>query len=232
MPLAARGADVKTLPHAAREFWARRSPKVIAAGIVAVLVLRLALDAPDWRDLVAVAGMVALYPFAEWAIHLHLLHLPPLRWRGREYELPTARAHRMHHENPHSLNSILLGPGEALALLVGLVPVVVAAGCLLIGALSAAVPLSVAVTAVLAGFVLIAVYEWTHFLIHTAVRPRSRHYKAIHRGHRLHHFKNEHYWHGVATTAADRLLGTAPAARAVERSHTARTLREDQAGSS
>jgi hypothetical protein len=228
MALAARGADVRTLAHARREFWARRSPKVIAAGIALVLVARLVLGAPDWRDLVAVAGMVALYPFAEWAIHLHLLHLEPIRGR----ELPTATSHRMHHEDPHDLNMILLGPAEAVALLAGLVPLVVAVACLVVGAFSATVPLSVAATAVLTGFVLIALYEWSHFLIHTAVKPRSRHFKAIHRAHRLHHFKNEHHWYGVATTAADRVLGTAPAARAVERSPTAKTLREHHPGSS
>ena len=100
------------------------------------------------------------------------------------------------------------------------------ASAALVGAVAGTVPLSVAVTAALAGYALIAVYEWTHFLIHTAVRPRSRHFRAIHRAHRLHHFKNEHHWHGITTTMADRLLGTAPDAREVERSSTARSLRE------
>ena len=44
------------------------------------------------------------------------------------------------------------------------------------------------------------------------------------RNHRLHHFKNEHYWFGVTMLGADRLLRTAPQAEDVERSPTARTL--------
>jgi hypothetical protein len=72
--------------------------------------------------------------------------------------------------------------------------------------------------------VLIGIYEWTHFLIHTAHRPKSRFYKAIWRNHRLHHFKNEHYWHGITSTVADRVLRTSPDQKDVPRSHTARSL--------
>ena len=46
----------------------------------------------------------------------------------------------------------------------------------------------------------------------------------IWRNHRLHHFKNEHYWHGITQTLADRVLGTDPDQRDVDRSATARTL--------
>ena len=73
-------------------------------------------------------------------------------------------------------------------------------------------------------YVLILLYEWTHFLIHTSHRPRSRYYRSIWRNHRLHHFKNEHYWHGITNTLSDRVLGTHRDARAVERSRTVRTL--------
>ena len=61
-------------------------------------------------------------------------------------------------------------------------------------------------TGVLAAVLILSCYEWPHFLIHTPYRPRSRYYRAIWRGHRLRHFKNEHYWFGVTSTVADRLL--------------------------
>jgi hypothetical protein len=64
----------------------------------------------------------------------------------------------------------------------------------------------------------------THFLIHTAYRPRSPYYRAIWRNHRLHHFKNEHFWHGITNNISDRVLGTNPDQRSVPRSLTARTL--------
>ena len=212
------GADVKTVAQAWSEFRAKRSPQILAAGIVAAAALRVAVGAFSWRDAVAFAVMVPVYVFGEWAIHVHLLHLPPFRWRGRKVELMTARAHRMHHEDPHDLFMILLGPWEAAGLLLGAVPLVASAFILPLG-------LHAALTALLTGYTLVGIYEWTHFLIHTAVRPRSRYYRSIWRNHRLHHFKNERYWHGITNTVSDRVLKTHPDQREVPRSPTARTLR-------
>ena len=92
---------------------------------------------------------------------------------------------------------------------------------------SSSVPYGALLTAVLTGQVLVAIYEWTHFLIHTAYRPRSRYYRSIWRNHRLHHFKNEHFWHGITNTLGDRALGTYKDQREVRRSETARTLQPD-----
>jgi sterol desaturase/sphingolipid hydroxylase (fatty acid hydroxylase superfamily) len=81
----------------------------------------------------------------------------------------------------------------------------------------------------LTGYVLVGVYEWTHFLIHTGHRPRSRYYRSIWRNHLLHHYKNEHFWHGITNTVSDRLLGTYRDQAEVPRSPTARTLHRDPA---
>jgi hypothetical protein len=53
-------------------------------------------------------------------------------------------------------------------------------------------------------------YEWVHFLVHTHVVPRTALYRRLWRNHRLHHFKNDHYWFGVTMLSGDRLLRTAP----------------------
>jgi hypothetical protein len=217
MGAARLGRDVRTLNHAWREFRSNRSPKIIACAIVAAAALRIALGAFTWRDAVAAIAMLAVYPFGEWAIHVYLLHLKPFRFRGRRVELPTAKSHREHHERPNHLGLILLAPIEAAGLLLLAVPVVLAV-------FSIVLPLRALVTAAFAGYVLIGIYEWTHFLIHTAYRPRSRTYKAIWRNHRLHHFKNEHYWHGITNTVADHVLRTSPDQKDVPRSATARTL--------
>ena len=68
------------------------------------------------------------------------------------------------------------------------------------------------------------VYEWLHYLIHSEYKPRTAPYRALWRHHRLHHYKNEQYWFGVTSTAADRALRTAPAPNEVETSPTARDL--------
>ena len=59
-------------------------------------------------------------------------------------------------------------------------------------------------------------YEWTHYLVHSDYRPRSAWYRSVWRNHRLHHYKNEHYWFTVTSSGtADRLLGTYPASATV-----------------
>jgi hypothetical protein len=217
MGAARLGRDVKTLDHAWREFRANRSPKIILFAILAALALRLVLGDFTYWDAVALVAMIAVYPFGEWAIHVYLLHAKPVRLRGRRVELPSSKAHREHHERPNYLGLILLAPIEAAALLLLAVPAVLAV-------FSTFMPVPALVTAAFAGYVLIGIYEWTHFLIHTAYRPRSAAYRAIWRNHRLHHFKNEHYWHGITNTVADHVLRTAPDQRDVPRSRTARTL--------
>jgi hypothetical protein len=218
------GAEITTLGGAWKEFRGKHGPWVIGAATLLVLAARLALAAPGWRDLGAAAFILVAYPFGEWAIHVYLLHLRPFRFRGRQVELATARAHREHHENPRSLDLINFSPGEALAILLLAVPA--AAGLAwgvvaLVGRPLAAGPV---VTMLLTGYVMVGTYEWTHFLIHTAYRPRSRYYRSIWLNHRLHHYKNEHFWHGITNTLSDRVLGTYRDQADVPRSPTARTL--------
>jgi hypothetical protein len=219
------GRDVKTLGQAWAEFRAKRSPKLILLGIAVTLAVRVAVGgALTWRDAVAAAAMLVIYPFGEWAIHVYLLHLKPFAFRGEQMELATARAHREHHEQPNDLFMILLSPSEAVALMFLAVPLVPALAGVLIAVAGGDVPYGALLTGVLTGQVLVAIYEWTHFLIHTAYRPHSRYYRSIWRNHRLHHFKNEHYWHGITNTLADSALGTLKDQREVPRSRTARTL--------
>ena len=220
------GRDVKTLGQAWSEFRAKRSPKLIAGAIAVTVIVRLVVGGFSWRDLVAAAAMLVIYPFGEWAIHVYLLHLKPFKFRGERVELATARAHREHHEEPNDLYMILLAPSEALALMFLAVPLVPALVGVAIALAGGDVPYGALLTGVLTGQVLVAVYEWTHFLIHTAYRPRSRYYRSIWRNHRLHHFKNEHYWHGITNTIGDRAMGTLRDQRDVPKSQTARTLAE------
>jgi hypothetical protein len=219
------GSTVTTLGQARAEFLRHRSPPILIVAVTLAVAARVVLGgAPSGWDALALAAMLGVFPFGEWAIHVYLLHLPPFRWRGRRVELLTTASHRQHHERPHHLGLILLGPVEALALLALVVPLVVGTGAGLLARGGAAPGLGPVLTAVATAYALILTYEWTHLLIHTAYKPRTRAFRAAHRGHRLHHFKNEHYWNGVTSTVADRVLGTAPDHRDVPRSPTARSL--------
>jgi sterol desaturase/sphingolipid hydroxylase (fatty acid hydroxylase superfamily) len=82
---------------------------------------------------------------------------------------------------------------------------------------------------VVVGYSILFTYEWCHFLIHSPYRPRGRYYKVIWRNHRLHHYKNEHYWFGVTSNLGDVVLGTDPQQSSVAKSATARSLGDDEA---
>lgn len=219
-----RSGEVSSLGQARREFLRKESPCVLGAGILALGLLRAVAGDLTWRDGVAVAAMLAVYPFGEWAIHVYLLHARPIKVRGREIETVAARAHRAHHGDPNDLDMVLLYWWQAAFLMLFAVPLTVGLGALIAAVAAGSVPLGALLSGAIAGFFMILVYEWTHFLIHTAYVPRTRAYRTIWRNHRLHHFKNEHFWHGITNNLSDRLLGTNPDQREVPKSRTARTL--------
>ena len=74
-------------------------------------------------------------------------------------------------------------------------------------------------------YVALGHYEWTHLLVHTRYRVKSRYYRRLARNHRRHHYRNEGYWMGITSNLGDRLFGTYPKDSAgVPLSDTARTL--------
>jgi Fatty acid hydroxylase len=219
-----RSGEVSSLGQARREFLRKESPWVIGAGILVLVVLRAVIGDLTWRDAVAVAALLAIYPFGEWAIHVYLLHAKPIKVRGRQVETVAARAHRAHHGDPNDLDMVLLYWWQAAFLMLVAVPLTVGLVAGIVTLIAGPVPLGALVSGAIAGYFMVFVYEWTHFLIHTAYRPRTSAYQAIWRNHRLHHFKNEHFWHGITNNLSDRVLGTNPAAREVPKSKTARTL--------
>jgi Fatty acid hydroxylase superfamily len=216
--------EVTSLGRARREFLRKQSPWAIGAGILVLAVIRVLVGDVTWRDAVAVAGMVAVYPFGEWAIHVFVLHAKPLRIGRRKVDTMAAQAHRAHHQEPNDLDMVALYWWQAAFLMLVAVPFTIGLGALIVTVVAGPVPLGALISAALAGYCMIFLYEWIHFLIHTAYRPRSAAYKAIWKNHRLHHFKNEHFWHGVTNNLSDRVLGTNPDQREVTKSKTARTL--------
>jgi hypothetical protein len=207
---------IRTRGQAWRAFSRKTAPRMMAVAIALAIAARVAIGGWSWRDAAAVAAMLVIYPFGEWAIHVHLLH--------SKLDLPSTRSHRQHHEAPQRLDLINFGPVEALLILLLAAPAGVAVGAAIAALIPGPLPFAPLVTMLVTAYLLIAFYEWIHFLIHTSYVPRSRYYKRVWRNHRLHHFKNEHYWHGITNTISDTVLGTNPDQKMVPRSRTARSL--------
>ena len=218
-----RDPKALTLGDCWRAFMRRPSPPLLGAAIVAATVLRVILGHYDWRDAVVVVGVIAFTPVAEWLIHVYLLHARPLRFRGSRYDLIAAREHRAHHHAPAELDGVLI-PTYAVVIFIALIALTVWLLSFPIHAVIGGDRIAHAATGLVISYVILGAYEWCHFLIHTPYRPQGRYYRSIWRGHRLHHYKNEHYWFGVTSTLGDHLLGTAPDQAEVEKSGTARTL--------
>ncbi len=189
----------------------------LALGIVVAAGLRIHFGGFSAWDLVVLAALVAIEPFSEWLIHVYLLHFRPRRVLGVDIDLHMAKAHRAHHEAPHDPRFWLIPKSSGA---IGFTLLAVGAWLLL------PTP-GLVVTAIGGSLMAGLTYEWIHYLCHTSYRPRGRWYKAIWKHHRLHHFKNEHFWMGVTMHLGDRLLGTMKDARDVEPSPTCRNLLDD-----
>jgi hypothetical protein len=218
-----RNAKGPSLADCARAFARQPSPPYLFGAVTLAAGLRLIQGSWSWRDVVVAAGLIAATPFVEWAIHVYLLHSRPLPLLGRELDVVTAREHRAHHEAPGVLEGVLI-PVYGVIVFLAMIAFTNWALSFPIGLVLGGPTLSYTTTGVAVSFAILAAYEWTHFLIHTPYRPRSRYYKAIWRNHRLHHYKNEHYWFGVTSVVGDRVIGTEPDQRTVPRSPTARSL--------
>lgn len=218
----ARSDHLRTIGDVARTYVGHRSPQVIWAGIVVVLVGRVLVGGVGWIDALVVGATVMMTGVVEWFLHLVLLHAPEDSTRMTKFG--TGSGHREHHLDPTNVGWLMLAPTDAFVFLLMLV-VWTAVWSLPLVALVGAPLLATYLTALLAAYITLAHYEWTHLLVHTRYRPTNRYYKRLAANHRLHHYRNEHYWLGVTSNLGDRVLRTLPADKSdVPLSDTARTL--------
>lgn len=197
-----------------RSFWGHPSPWLVATALFGALVARVIVG--DWRsgDALVPVVMIAAFPLVEWIIHV-FLHWRPRTLVGYTIDPLLARKHREHHADPRDVPLVFV-PWQVL---LWLLPLNIAI------AVVAFPRMGLGLTFLVVLFALGFGYEWTHYLIHSDYRPRTRLYRAIWRNHRLHHYKNEHYWFTVTTSGtADRILGTFPDPQRVATSPTAKNL--------
>jgi hypothetical protein len=209
-----------TLSEAGREFCKHLSPWMIGATFVVALTTRIVVG--DWHitDALVLLVMLALFPFFEWIIHVFILHWRPKRLGRFRIDPLLAREHRAHHVDPRSIPLIFI-PTKSLLWVLALTVAI---------ALLAFPRIGMGLTYLVFISALGLAYEWTHYLIHSDYKPKTRVYRAIWRNHRQHHFKNEHYWFTVTSSGtADRVLGTYPDGTTVATSPTAKNLHADVA---
>jgi hypothetical protein len=169
-----------TLADAAREFVKHPSPWMIGVVLVAAAIARVIVG--DWQptDAVVPLVMLVLFPFFEWMIHVFILHWRPKRVGRLTIDPLLSREHRAHHVDPRSIPLIFI-PWKSLAAWV--LPLTIAVALLAFPRLTMGLTYLVCIAVAGLG------YEWTHYLIHTDYKPKTRLYRAIWRNHRNHHYK-------------------------------------------
>src|SRR6476661_3796548 len=204
-----------SLGSAFAEFVRHPSPWTLLTLVVGGAAVRLVHG--DWRlsDAILPVVLAAVFPVYEWLIHVFVLHWKPRRIGRLTIDSILARKHRLHHADPRDVPLVFI-PWQALF---WIVPSTVAISVFAFGRLGLGLTFLVTISTAGLG------YEWVHFLVHSDYRPASRPYRAIWNNHRLHHYKNEHYWFTVTSSGtADRLFRTHPDPAAVPKSRTARNL--------
>lgn len=222
-----RSSDLRTKRETFGAFASSGSPRVIAAATAVALAARLVVGQFGWVDLLLVAITATLVGPVEWVIHLFLLHAPVDSFRMRT--LKTGVGHREHHLDPPHLGWLLLSPVDAAVFTVMIAAFVAGWAVPLLLVLDSTVGGVSILAGYLSGLTLaylsLGHYEWTHLLVHTSYRPKTRYYRRLARNHRLHHYRNENYWLGVTSNLGDRILGTYPVNKTdVPLSETARRL--------
>ena len=222
-----RSDELQTKREIARAFFAQGSPRVITLVVACAVAVRLVVGRWGWTDLFVLMVTGVAVGIVEWVLHRHLLHAPEASWTSRR--LGTGSGHRRHHLDPPDLQWLLLRREDAAVF-----SVLIAVGsCLWVIPLAALAGtwiesvgiLAPTLTALLVAYLALGHYEWTHLLEHTRYRPKTRYYARLVRNHRLHHYRNEHFWLGITSNLGDRVLGTYPATKSgVPLSDTARTL--------
>ena len=205
---------ITTLSGALRAFFRYGSPRILALQVLVALVVRCFLPRPALGDAIALAGVVAYWPLQEWFLHWGVLHAKPRRIGSYVLDSRAAKKHRDHHERPLVLGTALL-PATTILILVPI--------HLLLWRLIAP-NAAVACTGVIALGSAALFYEWIHFSTHTALKPKTRYFRAVRRNHLMHHFRNEAHWYSFTLPLLDDAFGTGGAMKNVPQSQTCKTL--------
>lgn len=219
----ARSDELVTKRDIALTLVASGSGRVLAIAAVVLIGARIGLGGPFGRaDLIAPLATIAMTGTVEWIIHRYLLHAPLDSWTTRR--LGTGLGHHQHHLDPPAIEFLMLRGIDA-GVFITAFGLVTAAWSLPLMWITGASLVGGFLTAWACAALGLLHYEMVHLMVHTRYRPRLPYYRSLTRRHRLHHFRNEHYWLGVTSNTGDRIFRTLPKEKSdVPLSDTARTL--------
>ena len=203
-----------SLAQTVRTFFRNPSPCLLSIALMVALVVRARMAQWTPWDAVLALGLIAFQPLNEWLIHSYILHFRPRTFGPFTLDFRLAKTHRAHHMNPWDVPTLFIplwAIGAALVVEPLLFYVLLPTTALAATGLTTALAIGV-------------FYEWSHYLPHTAYRPKSSWWRNVVKYHRLHHFKNERYWMGVSSNLGDMLLQTFPQPREVAHSATVRDI--------
>jgi len=180
-------------------FGPERGPMAVLVSISFLILYRIMLiQSTSFGPLDVCVGTssIIFWWFQEHFLHCHFLH-SQFNWVGKEI-------HDYHHEKPYF--HISIDPTPLLL------------GWLVIAHLTlrALLPLKLALTGTICYAIAGMWYEWTHFIVHTRVKPKSKFMKVVKNNHIRHHLCSEEYWLGFSLPLVDDLFGTNPSIKLVQ----------------
>jgi 4-hydroxysphinganine ceramide fatty acyl 2-hydroxylase len=155
---------------------------------------------------------VFLYIVSEYLTHRFVLHMKPPK---HPYLLKLMkRLHYDHHTYPNELEFLFLPLWYSFPqmVLISFITYIVSHQFAYALAMYAGLSMS------------LLYYEWTHYVAHRPIQPRTSWGKWMKKIHIWHHYKNENYWFGVTNPSLDVMFGTFKNEKDVPRSETAKQL--------
>ncbi|MCR8642802.1 sterol desaturase family protein [Paenibacillus sp. N1-5-1-14] len=174
-----------------KEFWLDGRVLFISTMFV-IYTVAACLSLSLWSPVALVAGVV-LFFCAEYFIHRYLLHPAAIKL------MPSAiKGHDKHHDDPTNMK-FLLTPNTYNVPYHGFLWIAL---ILIWGNFYLASSMMVGFSAYH------LMYEWTHFVSHRPIVPRTLLGRWMKKVHLLHHFKDPDQWYGVTHPVFDKVMHT------------------------
>jgi hypothetical protein len=168
-----------------------KGPIFVLIALMGIVYTRLTMaTAIGSGDFAAFGASILFWWFQEHLLHERLLH-SNFDWLGKHI-------HQEHHEKPYY--HISIDPSWLMVSWLGVASVM----------FRLVLPVHVATSAIFGYALAGLMYEWTHYIVHTRVKPTNSFLKRVRDNHIKHHLVDSRYWFAFSVPAVDDLLGTNP----------------------